>query len=185
MIIGKNVRLRAMERADLPAFVRWFNDPEVRRNLNMVQPLSLGQEEKWYTDLLNRPVEEHLLCIEVKQGKKWVFVGSLGFMKINQYERSAEVGISIGDKRFWNKGYGTEATRLLINHGFENLNLHRIYLHIFATNLRGIRSYEKAGFSTEGRLREARYLEGKYVDVLIMSILKSDWENDKKAGESK
>lgn len=112
MIIGKRVRLRALEKEDLQAFVRWFNDPEVRGNIMMVQPLSMGQEEKWYEDTLNRPVDEHPLCIEVKQGKDWVLIGNLGFMHIDQHDHSAEVGISIGEKRFWNQGYGTEATRL-------------------------------------------------------------------------
>ena len=182
MIIGERVRLRAMEKGDLPAFVRWFNDPEVRRNLRIIQPLSMGQEEKWYADMLTRPVEEHPLCIEVKQGEDWVFIGNLGFMHINQHDRSAEIGISIGEKQFWNQGYGTEAMRLIVGHGFENLNFNRIYLHVFETNPRGKRSYEKVGFSVDGRLRQARFLEGKYVDVFIMSILKSEWKVEEKIG---
>ena len=180
MIIGERVRLRAIEKEDLSAFVRWINDPEVRRNLKIIQPLSLGQEEKWYTDILSGPVEKHPLCIEVKQGENWVFVGNLGFLHINQHDRSAEVGILIGEKQFWNQGYGAEAMRLIVGHGFENLNLNRIYLHVYETNPRGKRSYEKVGFFVDGRLRQARFLEGKYVDVFIMSILKSEWESERK-----
>ena len=180
MIIGERVRLRAMEKEDLPVFVRWFNDPEVRRNLKIVVPLSMGQEEKWYADILDRPVEEHPLCIEIKQGEDWVFIGNLGFLRIDQHDRSAEIGIAIGEKQYWNKGYGTEAMRLLVGHGFENLNFNRLYLHVYETNPRGKRSYEKAGFSVDGRLRESRFLEGEYVDVFIMSILKSEWKVEKK-----
>jgi len=180
VIIGERVRLRAMEKGDLSVFVRWFNDPEVRRNLMMVQPLSMGQEEKWYADMLDRPVDEHPLCIEVKQGEDWVFIGNLAFMHIDQHDRSAEIGISIGEKRFWNQGYGTEAMRLMVGHGFENLNFNRIYLRVYETNPRGKRCYEKAGFSVEGCLRQARFLEGKYVDASIMSILKSEWNVEKK-----
>jgi len=182
MIYGERVRLRAMEKGDLPAFVRWFNDPEVRCNLNIVQPLSMGQEEKWYTDMLNRPVDEQPLCIEVKQGKDWILVGNLGFMCINQHDRSAEIGISIGEKQFWSQGFGTEAMGLMVMHGFENLNFNRIYLHVFQTNPRGKRCYEKVGFSVDGCLREARFLEGRYVNVYIMSILKGEWKNNKKIG---
>ena len=178
MIIGE----RAMEKGDLPAFVRWFNDPEVRRNLRIIQPLSMGQEEKWYTDMLTRPVEEHPLCIEVKQDEDWFLIGNLGFMHINQHDCSAEIGISIGEKQFWNQGYGTDAMRLIVGYRFENLNLNCIYLHVFETNPRGKRSYEKVGFSVDGRLRQARFLEGKYVDVFIMSILKSEWNVEKKIG---
>ncbi len=182
MIIGERVRLRGLEKEDLQAFVSWFNDPEVRRNLMMVQPLSMGQEEKWYADMLNRPVDEPPLCIEVKQGKDWVLIGNLGFTHIDQHDRSAAVGISIGEKRFWNQGYGTEAMRLIVGHGFENLNINRIYLHVYETNPRGKRCYEKAGFSVEGRLRQARFMRGKYVDVFIMSILKSEWKVEEKIG---
>ena len=180
MIIGERVRLRGMEKEDLPMFVRWFNDPEVRRNLDIVQPLSMGQEEKWYADILNRPAEEHPLCIEIKQGEDWIFIGNLGFLRIDHHDRSAEIGIAIGEKQYWNKGYGTEAMRLLVDHGFENLNFNRLYLHVYETNPSGKRSYEKAGFSVNGRLREARFLEGEYVDVFIMSILKSEWKVEKK-----
>lgn len=182
MIYGERVRLRAVEKGDLAAFVRWFNDPEVRCNLKIVQPFSMGQEEKWYADVLDRPVEEHPLCIEVQQGGGWIMIGNSSFMNINQHDRSAEIGIFIGDKKFWNQGLGTEAMRLMTKHGFENLNLNRIYLHVYETNLRGKRCYEKAGFSIDGRLRQARFLEGRYIDVFIMSILRDESKKEEVIG---
>jgi hypothetical protein len=81
------------------------------------------------------------------------------------------VGIFIGEKTLWNKGYGTEAMRLLLRHGFETLNLNRICLRVFETNPRAVRSYEKAGFMLEGRERQGMYKDGQYIDVLMMSIL--------------
>jgi diamine N-acetyltransferase len=95
-------------------------------------------------------------------------------MNINWRIHSAEVGIFIGDKTEWNKGYGTEVMRLLLQHGFENLNLNRIFLRVDEHNLGGIRCYEKAGFIHEGRLRQANFHEGKYYDHLIMSVLRSE-----------
>ena len=80
MIVGECVRLRGMEKNDLPAFVNWLNDPEVRCNLDMSIPLSMGQEEKWYADMLERPTEEHPLCIEIKPADEWLFVGNVSFM---------------------------------------------------------------------------------------------------------
>lgn len=165
-----------MEKDDLPLFVRWFNDPDVRRNLKIFQPLSFGQEELWYADVLAKPVEEQPLCIEIMQDGEWVLIGNLGFMAVNSHDRSAELGIAIGEKNFWGKGFGTEALLLLVQHGFDNLNLNRIYLHVYETNPRAISSYEKVGFSIEGHLRQARYLDGRYIDVLLMSILKDEWE---------
>ncbi len=80
----------------------------------------------------------------------------------------------IGDKSFWNQGYGTESVCLLVQHGFDSLNLNRIFLHVFETNPRAIRAYEKAGFKLEGRERQAEFKDGRYIDVLRMSKLRDD-----------
>ena len=82
----------------------------------------------------------------------------------------------IGNKDYWNKGYGTEAMTLLLKHGFETLNLNRIMLRVYDFNARAQRCYEKAGFVTEGQLRDALYVEGDYRDVLIMSVLRKEWD---------
>lgn len=86
----------------------------------------------------------------------------------------------IGDKSYWDKGYGTEVMGLLLSHGFDTLNLNRIYLRVYVSNPRAIRSYEKAGFTLEGRLREAVFQRGAYGDVLIMSALRSEWDAGRK-----
>jgi diamine N-acetyltransferase len=177
MILGKQVRLRAIERSDLPRFVRWLNDPEVRRNLVLHIPLSQDQEESWFDLMRKNPLETQPLAIEVETGKDWMHIGNVGFNQLNWNDRSAEVGIFIGEKSLWNHGYGRMALQLLVRHGFNDLNLHRIYLHVYETNLRAIRSYEHAGFIHEGSLRQARYLDGGYVDVLVMSILKDEWQD--------
>jgi RimJ/RimL family protein N-acetyltransferase len=85
-------------------------------------------------------------------------------------------GIFIGDKSFWNSGCGTEATRLTRKHGFETLNLNRIYLYVFETNLGAVRVYEKAGLVHEGKLRQSIYRNGRYIDAFLMSILRSEWD---------
>jgi len=176
MIVGERVRLRAVEKHDLPRFVEWLNDPEVRRNLAFYQPLSLPQEELWFEHNLSLPPGEQTLSIELLSDDLWTHAGATGFKHHDQRERSAEVGIMIGLKEFWNRGYGFEAMELIVKHGFQNLNLNRIFLQVFETNPGGIRCYEKAGFKHEGRLREARFYEGHYIDVLLMSILKSEWQ---------
>ncbi|MDP2964757.1 MAG: GNAT family protein [Pelolinea sp.] len=182
MIIGKRVRLRAIEKDDLPRFVAWLNDPEVRRNLLLYQPLSMGQEEQWYADILKENVDEQPLCVDVEVGENWEPAGNISLIELNQHDRSAEIGIFIGRKDFWNKGYGCEAMRLMIGHGFNDLNLNRIFLRVYETNPNGVRCYEKAGFKHEGRLREAHYHEGRYIDMLMMSILKSEWIETEKTG---
>ena len=175
MIIGKRVRLRAISKDDLPQFVVWLNDPEVIRHITIFAPLSLAHEEQWLQETLAHPIEEQPLGIEISAGEEWKLVGDVGFMFLDQRARSAEIGIFIGDKTAWDKGYGTEAMQLMVDYGFATLNLNRIYLRVYETNPRGMHCYEKVGFQHEGRMRQAHYLDGKYIDVLLMSILKSEW----------
>jgi diamine N-acetyltransferase len=182
MIIGKRVRLRAIEKADLPRFVTWLNDPEVNEHLLIIAPLSLGSEEKWYENMMQRPPHEQPLAIEVKDGEDWVHVGNTGLHNHDWTNRSAEFGIFIGEKRFWNQGVGLETALLTLHYGFDVLNLNRIFLVVDATNLRGIRCYEKAGYVHEGRMRQAKYSNGKYVDWLLMSVLRSEWEQSHPTG---
>lgn len=175
MIVGERVRLRAISRKDLPDFVTWLNDPEVGENITIYYPLSNEQEEKWFAEMLTHIVEEHPLGIEARDQDDWKLIGNIGFINIDQHERSAEIGIFIGEKDYWGKGYGTEAMRLMVAYGFQNLNLNRIFLRVYETNQRGIHCYEKAGFQQEGRLRQAHFHKGMYIDVLMMSILKDEW----------
>lgn len=178
MIIGKRVRLRAIEREDLPKFVAWLNDPEVRQFLMASIPLSMDNEKRWFESILEQPQASQPLAIEIFTSAGWEIVGNVGFHNIDQINRCTEVGIFIGEKQYWSQGYGREAMRLMLRHGFDHLNLNRIYLRVFETNPRGIRSYERAGFIHEGRLRQAQYFNGKYVDVLIMSVLHSEWQDN-------
>ena len=180
MILGDQIRFRAIEKEDLPYFVKWLNDPEVRQGLSMIVPLSLAEEEIWFEDYLKKPQFEKPLAIEIQldpQLEEWIFVGNCGLFSIDWVNRYAEIGIHIGEKGYWNQGYGTKAIRLILKHGFDNLNLHRLWLRVYKNNTRAIRTYEKAGFTEEGKFRQAQYLDGKYVDVMIMSMLKTEWQD--------
>lgn len=181
MIYGERIRFRHAERSDIPRFVEWLNDPEVRKGILIYLPMSLMEEEAWFENMNKRPVDERVLCIDMRQpgqdgqADTWKHIGSCGFNDINWRNRSAEFGILIGDKSVWNQGYGTEAVRLLVKLGFETLNLNRIYLHVFGNNPRAVRAYEKAGFTHEGRHRQANFQDGQYIDELVMSILREEW----------
>lgn len=178
MIYGKRIRLRAVEREDIKAFHQYVNDPEVTRGLSLYVPMSMADEESWFNS--RRDPNEKPLSIEIRKGKNWKLIGNCGIFGIEMPNHSAELGIVIGEKSEWDKGYGAEAMTLLLRHGFETLNLHRLFLRVYADNVRAVRSYEKAGFVLEGRLREAVYKFGRYDDVLIMSVLRSEWAAGKK-----
>lgn len=176
MIYTERVRLRGVEREDLPRFVRWFADPEVRAGLLMYLGMSLAREERWFEETLQRPQDEQPLAIDVRTGRdQWEHIGSCGLHKIDWRNRSAELGIVIGEKRYWNQGLGTEVIHLLLAHAFETLNLGRVSLQVFEDNPRAQHTYEKAGFVLEGRLRRAEFRRGSYRDVRVYSVLQEEW----------
>jgi len=177
MICGDRVRLRGVEREDIPLFVQWLNDPEVIENLSLYLPISTADETRWFEKLADRPPEEKPLAIEVKTEQGWRLVGNSGFHNIEWPNRAAEIGIFVGDKSLWDQGYGTETVRLLLRHGFETLNLNRIFLRVHEPNKRAARAYEKAGFVREGCMRQAVFKHGRYQDVLLMSVLRSEWDS--------
>jgi len=176
MIYGRHIRLRGVERSDIPRFYEWLNDPEVTEGLSLYLPLSMIDEEKWFERVVKSEEHEKPLAIELKEGEGWRLIGNSGIFNLEWTNRCAEFGIFIGDKSLWNKGYGTEAVELILEHGFETLKLNRIYLRGYSTNPRAKRSYEKAGFVSEGTLREAVFRHGKYADIHIMSVLRLEWD---------
>jgi RimJ/RimL family protein N-acetyltransferase len=177
MISGKRIRLRAAEPTDVPNYVRWLNDPEVIENLLRYTPLSSIEEQAWFDTMIKGPAEEHALVIEVQEDDKWIAIGGTSFHSVDWKNRAAEIGIMIGEKKYWNRGYGRDTMRLMLSHGFNDLNLNRIYLFVFDTNQRAIKAYNAAGFVEEGRLRQDIYKNGRFIDTHIMSVLRGDWQD--------
>lgn len=172
-LVGEQTYLRALEEADAPNYVRWLNDQEVNRTLAPGNfPLNLPKEQE-YIRKAYADQNGLTLAIILKDGNR--HIGGTGLHSIRQVHRVAMFGIMIGEKDCWDKGYGTEAARVMIRHGFETLNLNRIWLNVYDFNPRGIRAYEKAGFRREGVLRKEVYAEGTYHDVIVMGILREEW----------
>lgn len=171
MLTGKLTRLRPMEMTDLDNYVTWINDPDVVHFLGDVQPLmSRAAEEAWLeANVAKVPGWGDLsLAMETAEGRH---IGSIALHDFNPRRRSASLGLMIGAKDCWNRGYGTDAIVTLLRHGFDELNLHRIWLTVDQDNARGIACYRKCGFVEEGRLRDERFTEGRYVDTIVMGIL--------------
>ena len=178
MILGEKTRLRRPERADLPRFAGWLNDPEVRRHLALAYPLSELHEERWLEDQLKLEPALQAFVIEAARiggGGEWNPVGVIGWHLIDWRNRVGELGIVIGEKSVWNSGVGTDAVRALVRWGFRELNLNRATLKVFEDNAGAIRCYEKVGFRHEGRLRQDRYQDGRYLDTLVMGILRDEF----------
>ncbi|MBN1993985.1 MAG: GNAT family N-acetyltransferase [Anaerolineae bacterium] len=172
MIKGNRVTLRAIERDDIPRYVTWLNDPEVTHHLALFLPMNLDDETDWYEAQRKDQTTQNFALV-VNEGN--VHIGSVGLMHLNYREQNAELGIVLGDKTQWGKGYGREAIQLLLDFAFAELNLHRVYLRVDAGNARAIRCYRACHFVEEGRLRDAVYHRGCFEDQLIMSVLRSEY----------
>jgi RimJ/RimL family protein N-acetyltransferase len=171
---GKLVRLRAYEKTDLDALMTWVNDEEVTRNLAapMIYPLSRAAEENYLRENATASDAERRWAIETLAGE---YLGGISLMTIDWINRSAQVGLVIGSKVNWGKGFGTDAMRVVLRFGFDKMNLHRVWLNVYEFNVRGIKSYEKSGFKREGILRDYRFLDGRYHDSVLMGILEGDY----------
>lgn len=168
---GSCVYLRPLEPSDARALLPWVNNPDVTRTLLIHRPTNFEAEEKFIERLAG---DETIVGLGIVEKAADRLVGATSLHQIDTRSRHAQFGILIGDPADWNKGFGTEATRLVVGYGFATLNLHRIWLHVTADNAAGIRVYEKVGFRREGVLREALFTEGRYVDLVPMGILRGE-----------
>ncbi len=163
IIQGERVKLRPIAPADVKQLIIWSQDPEVSRFLEADYPEELHEAEAWYQKIKSD-----------RQNKRWAIltkddhlIGDVELDHIAWRSREAEMRICIGDRRFWNKGYGTDAVLTVCRHAFMDLSLNEIYLRVFTENVRAIRCYEKAGFVKEGRIeRPDPY--GNVREVLLM-----------------
>jgi [ribosomal protein S5]-alanine N-acetyltransferase len=172
ILVGTKVYLRPLERADAAAVVPWFNDPDVSRFSLRYRPLTLQEQEQWL-EQAGRDERSVLLGIALREDDR--LIGTTGFHQLSFKDRGAVFGILIGAKAEWDKGYGSEATRLMVRYAFETLNLHRVTLYVFEYNARAIRTYEKIGFRREGLLRQENWREGRYWDTIVMGLLRDEW----------
>ena len=175
MFNGELIILGPIQRDYLPHYVEWLNDWEVRKFLaaSLPQPLTLQDEEDWFNR--HRGDKDSLVFAILANGEGRL-IGNCGLDQIDWTNRHAVFGIFIGDKNYWGKGYGTDATRTVLRYAFEEAGFHRIELVVFDFNPRAIRVYEKVGFRLEGTRRQALYREGAWHDEHIMAILREEWD---------
>lgn len=165
------VMLRPLEESDLEKIAAWRNNPEVAATLVNVHE-SLDMVRDWYERIKTSRRERNFIIIDKESGKA---IGHAGLAQLNFVNRNAELFIIIGEPAFWGRGYGRDVVRALLSYGFQELNLARIYLDTVAFNERALRCYKACGFVEEGRLRKARFKQGRYHDVILMSILREEW----------
>jgi RimJ/RimL family protein N-acetyltransferase len=176
---GELVRLSAFDHEELgKAYAGWTRDSELQRLFN--SDASALHSAKAGVDFFEKMIKEdspanHFFSIRKLDDNR--LLGDINLDVINHWgSRDSFVGLGIGNREDWGKGYGTDAMKIILRFAFTELNLRRVTLTVFEYNPRAIRSYEKAGFSHEGRLRGALMRDGKRWDMLYMGILCDDWK---------
>jgi diamine N-acetyltransferase len=176
MYAGKKVRLRALEMGDLDSIMEYWNTYQTRRFLYSAVPMSRGTEKEWLEKASkSRPWKDGKLNLAIEDRETAEFLGTISLMDVSKQHRRAEFGIIIHNPEKHGKGYGTDATRVMLWIGFHVLNLNSVFLFTLAHNKRAIRAYEKAGFKKCGTFRKAAYTEGKFHDFVAMDILKEEF----------
>ena len=173
---GRLIRLRGREPEDEPLLHEWFNDPEVTEHLSIRYPVSHKGEREFLERMTNVGYDHANFAIETLDASR--MIGGCNLDTFRPENRSAVLGIAIGDKEFWDGGYGTDTMRTLCLFGFEMMNLHRIQLDVYAGNDRARHVYEKIGFRMEVTKRQAVYKFGAYHDVHVMGLLEGELQMD-------
>ncbi len=177
-LIGDRIYLspKGSSEEEIQKFTEWMNDFQVTDYTGRTSQITTYAGEKEYLEISEKNTENRTFNIVNLEDDK--LVGTVGLEHINWIERSAVLGIFIGDDDFRSNGYGTEAIRLLLEYGFKYLNLHSIRLDLLSVNERAHKCYLKCGFKDSGKSREEIFLNGKYYDKLHMDILENEFEGD-------
>ena len=175
MIVGDKVRLVHLdEEKHLDHIMEHFNDPEMRVFLGGYAPVTRDAEREWIRSANEEMKQRRAFTFAIERIPECDMIGSLGLHDIDWLSRNAVLGIAIYPKKFWGKGYGTEALELLIDYGWTHLNLRRIHLGVHDFNPRAKHVYEKLGFRLYGTAHKRFYVNGEYVDTHYMELFRTE-----------
>ncbi len=172
MLNGERIFLRLIEREDLKKRVEWVNNPEIRQTLMFDWPLSLAKTEKWFQDQLINDTKRNF-SIVYKENKE--LIGMTGLLDINIRHLRAQFYLTIGETSYHGKRLPDEIIPLVLEYGFIELGLNRIYLYTLNNNEKARQVYIRNGFELEGTLRSHYFCVGEYQDLQVMSVIKKDW----------
>jgi RimJ/RimL family protein N-acetyltransferase len=175
---GELVRLTVVDpEKDAEAFSRWSRDSEYWRLLASDPAIMHSpQKSKEWLEKILKEEEQNLFMFMIRRLEDDRLIGEVGLDGVQWNHGDTFIGIGLGEREFWGKGYGTDAMRVILRYAFTELNLHRVSLNVLEYNTRALRSYEKVGFKVEGRAREFLSREGKRWDLIFMGILREEWE---------
>jgi RimJ/RimL family protein N-acetyltransferase len=177
-IFGERIMLREYKLEDLQHIRKWVNNPEVVDNLSdiFLVPHSLAATEDFLNSVL-KGGRQNTYCFVIADKETEAYIGQIDLINIDWKNRAAEIGIVIGEGENRGKGIGSEAIHVLQEFVFNRLNMNRLQIKVHSNNTRAHRCYLKGGFKEEGRLRQSFYIHGEYFDMIILSILKSEFDS--------
>jgi RimJ/RimL family protein N-acetyltransferase len=169
---GKLLKLSSSRPEDASIMASWEEDSDYLRNLDtdIAFPHTIAELEK------EKERSSNSTYFRLRTIQDDTLIGFVVIHSIEWNNRVGSLAIGIGDPNYQNKGFGSEALQLILRYAFHELNLHRVGLDVIGYNGRAIRTYEKAGFIVEGKIRSAIYRDGRYFDRIMMGILRSEWE---------
>jgi RimJ/RimL family protein N-acetyltransferase len=175
MLKGERVTLRSLNRDDLPRLCEFNNDVEVELAGGGDPPIpqSLARLEADYDQKISSGGRDGAGFAVEADGK---FIGQCALFDFHETNHTCQLGITIGDKAYWGKGYGREAVSLLLDYAFRLRNMRKVWLTVNGTNERAIRAYRACGFVEEGRQRAQVWSNGEYIDLVYMGVLREEWE---------
>lgn len=173
-LVGENIYLSPRNSEDVEIFTQWLNDFETTDYLGRSGLLTTIDSERKYLAENSNP-EATFVIVTLENDK---MIGTVSLENINTINRTATLGIFIGDKEYRNKGLGTEAIQLILEYGFRYLNLHNIKLDLMEFNERALKCYQKCGFKEYGRRRKCKFINGKYYDSISMDILAEEFNGN-------
>ncbi len=168
---GEKVTLRPGNESDFYLLYKWYNDKELNR-LAGWNDSKVTAEKLRYNMSRSFGYDPMNLMIDDEKGTP---IGTIQLYDFNEQDKSCKLGIRIGDRNYWGKGYGEDAVKTLIEYAFMKIDIYRVTLKVYEYNERAVNCYLKCGFSKEGRTRQSAYIDGKFYDEIIMGALKSDF----------
>jgi RimJ/RimL family protein N-acetyltransferase len=175
-LVGETVELRRHDRANYPLYARWYGDEEIWHLTSWTsQPMQRAAVERLFDEREKSSADDSFAIHRRDEDRP---IGVIGLSNIGGANASADLSVIVGEAEARDQGLGTEAIRLILNYGFEDLGLNSVALSVFDFNEAAIRTYENLGFEREGRMREAIRRDDGFHDAILMRMFASEWRED-------